>query len=432
MKTTPPQKPETVTVGGITAKISRSDSGGYESWIARYYVDGVRKALRATTLEDAKARAKDALRDVSSGAAHVKGKAFSPKETAAIEAALSKLTPTGVPLVEAVSTFAEAHRALAGAGTIAEAVQYFLADKERRALRPITVPELVAQFLAEKKAEKMSDLYMTDITRRLTKFAKAFSCEVATITTAEIADWLKSIKATGRNGNNYRNAVCTLLSHARERGHLIRDKKTEAELLKRFKEGSEEIGIYTPNEIRRLLGAADGKMRTCIAIGAFAGLRNMEIFRLDWQDINLEAGRIIVSADKAKTAQRRVVPILPNLKSWLELTEPDERKGRVSPTLKNLTNFSRAISTSCKAAGLEMVGNGLRHSFASYRLASVQSADQVALEMGNSPRKLFQHYRELVTETAAEKWFNVTIDTPIHGEADTPANVISIRKGQAA
>ena len=55
-----------------------------------------------------------------------------------------------------------------------------------------------------------------------------------------------------------------------------------------------------------------------------------------------------------------------------------------------------------------MVPNGLRHSYASYRLAAVKSADQVALEMGNSPRKLFANYRELVTEEDAQDWFDVS------------------------
>ena len=308
-------------------------------------------------------------------------------------------------------------------------MQYFIADKERRALKPVNVPDLVKTFLAEKEAEGVSQLYLNDITRRLDKFAETFKCPVANVKTGEIADWLKAIKATGRNGNNYRNAVCTLFSYARERGHLTREKKTEGELLKRFKETVEEVGIYTPKEIRRVLGAAAGPVRAAIAIGAFAGLRNEEIHRLQWSDINLDAGRIIVSADKAKTAQRRIVPILPNLKAWLEPLKQAE--GPVGPNVEHLTNFSRNISVACKAAGVGMVGNGLRHSFASYRLASVKSADQVALEMGNSPRKLFQHYRELVTAEAATAWFNVTLATPEAADEEVAENIIPM-KGRAA
>jgi hypothetical protein len=60
-----------------------------------------------------------------------------------------------------------------------------------------------------------------------------------------------------------------------------------------------------------------------------------------------------------------------------------------------------------KPWNVELVHNGLRHSFASYRLAIVQSAEQVSLEMGNSPRKLFTNYRQLATKSQAELWFSV-------------------------
>jgi hypothetical protein len=45
--------------------------------------------------------------------------------------------------------------------------------------------------------------------------------------------------------------------------------------------------------------------------------------------------------------------------------------------------------------------------FISYRIAIVQSADQVALEAGNSASIIFKHYRELTTPEVAEKWFSI-------------------------
>lgn len=419
-KAIPRKKCETISVGGILARVYRSNTGGYESWLVRYYVDGKAKSLRATSLEEAKKKAKQVLADVSSGSAHVMS--FSPREAANIAAAVEKLKVVGVPLLDAVTQFCDAHTTIGSEGTISEAARYFVADKERRKLKPIAVPDLVARFLHDKQ-EGFSSLYRDRIKSRLNKFAETFKCPIASVRTDEIAVWLNTINAKGRNGNNYRSDVCTLFSYARERGFLPRDKKTEVELLKRFKESVEDIGIYTPKEIRRLLGAASGPVQASIAIGAFAGLRNAEILRLDWRDVNLSAGRIVVSADKAKTAQRRIVPILPNLRSWLEPLA--QKEGSVSPPFKNLTNLSRSISSACKRAGLQMVENGLRHSFASYRLASVQSTDQVALEMGNSPKEIFRSYRELVTPESAAAWFNVTPETP-EAEGEMPENVISI------
>lgn len=49
----------------------------------------------------------------------------------------------------------------------------------------------------------------------------------------------------------------------------------------------------------------------------------------------------------------------------------------------------------------------LRHSYITYRIATVKSADQVALEAGNSPSIIFTNYRELATGEEADKWFGI-------------------------
>jgi len=51
--------------------------------------------------------------------------------------------------------------------------------------------------------------------------------------------------------------------------------------------------------------------------------------------------------------------------------------------------------------------NALRHSYISYRVALIQDVAQVALEAGNSPKMIFQHYRELVRPDAAKAWFSI-------------------------
>ena len=51
--------------------------------------------------------------------------------------------------------------------------------------------------------------------------------------------------------------------------------------------------------------------------------------------------------------------------------------------------------------------NALRHSFISYRVAESQDVAKVALEAGNSPQIIFEHYRELVRPAAAKEWFSI-------------------------
>jgi len=58
-------------------------------------------------------------------------------------------------------------------------------------------------------------------------------------------------------------------------------------------------------------------------------------------------------------------------------------------------------------AGIQWKHNALRHSFASYRLAQIQNANQVALETGHTVKVLFTNYRELVTPDEAKSWFEI-------------------------
>jgi integrase len=287
---------------------------------------------------------------------------------------------------------------------LADATAAFLRVADESKLPAMTVPSMVEKFIEAKTNEGLSAFYVGDIKHKLNRFARAFRGHIGSVRSEEITQWL-SKQGGGRNANNLRAAVATLFSFAREHGFLAREKRHAAELVRKVKERPSPIGIYSPDELTAIMKHAPSRLVAPLAIAAFAGLRITEIFRLEWREVSLERGHIVVEAAKAKTASRRIVPILPALAAWLKVRA--KKTGHVAPEYMNLENISRLFSGVCLDAGVTPQRNGFRHSFASYRLASVKSADQVALEMGNSPRKLFSNYRELVTEQDAERWFSV-------------------------
>ena len=146
-----------------------------------------------------------------------------------------------------------------------------------------------------------------------------------------------------------------------------------------------------------------------MAIGGFAGLRRAEILRLTWADVwRIKGdeinphGYIEVGAGKAKTRQRRLVPIQPALAAWIA---PFQRaKGHVweGKDTDQRNQFER-LKSACNISG----SNLLRHSYASYRLAAIADAARVALEMGNSQEKLFCNYNKLVSPKQAKEWFRI-------------------------
>jgi integrase len=392
--------------------------GEYQSFLVSYYSGGRRIQERAKTLEAAKAKAKAAIKQITEGSGRLV--ALTAVEVADYVAAVRTLRPLGnVSLSDIAAEYIAAAELMPKGAKLRDAASdYAKAHKRKSDLAAVSVAELKDKFLAAKEAEELSDRYIEDATSRLTKFAGAFRCNIASVTAAQITTWLDGIKARGRTRNNYRNAIIALFRYARSQNYLPRNEVTEAELVPAVKAKPSAIGIYAPDELATMLPIISKDLLPSVAIAALAGVRSQEILRLNWEDIRYKQGDIVVAADKAKTASRRLVPLLPALRAWLEACDKDKKKsGPIVTGFAQPQSWNRAVSrdiarynAKAKAAGrpeIPRIHNGLRHSFASYRLAIQKDAAAVALEMGNSPRKLFENYRELVTPAEAKKWFAV-------------------------
>ena len=405
---------EIVEGKGIKILIYDSPVRGLESYQLAFYKAGKRDRERVNSLEAARKRAKELIEELAQGVAHVA--AFTPKQTASINEAVEILQPTRVTLTEAARQFAEAYTLLDGRGTIDEAVRFFLAERKKAQLPAIKVAALVELFLKSVKDQEKSRRYTLDMQARLHKAAESFTGYVADIQATDINRWLQDMKhASGRTKNNYRASLATLLSFARQEGYLPRGVQTEAEFSKRYNGKGGEIGIYTPEKLKALLFHIEPRLLPAVAIGAFAGLRTAEIVRLEWPEVRFAQNVIEIKAAKSKTASRRLAPILPVLAEWLAPLRKDS--GRVLVGVLDefamATQFKKAVDAIVDGKGkpmVKIVHNGLRHSFITYRMAVLKNAAEVALEAGNSPRMIFEHYRELATTAEAEGWFGIRPD----------------------
>ena len=282
--------------------------------------------------------------------------------------------------------------------TIADAVQHYVAYLKANE-RSCTAVQLVKELLAAKKADGVSERHLRDIRYRLGAFAEKFDGRmVATITSKEIDDWLRSLPVASVTRNHYRGLAVLAFNFAARNGYAV---SNPAEDAAKARVVGEAPGILTPTEAARLLEAATPDILPYLAIGLFAGLRRAELERLDWSEIDFDSGLIEVTAQKAKTARRRHVPMQPNLRHWLLPLR--KHKGNVTPVL----GFRESFELAREAAGIsEWPENALRHSFASYHLAHFKNAATLALEMGHTNSgMIFNHYRELVKPKDAERYW---------------------------
>jgi integrase len=284
--------------------------------------------------------------------------------------------------------------------TITDAVQHYLAHL-KASEKSCTAVQLVKELVAAKENDGASQRHLDDLRSRLNIFADKFDGQpVATITSAKIDDWLRSLPVSAVTRNHYRRLIVLALNFAVQRGYA---KENAAERTAKAKERGGDIGILAVTEAARLLESATPEVLPYIAIGLFAGLRRSEIERLDWSEIDFDSGLIQVTARNSKTAQRRFVTMQPNLREWLLPLR--QHKGNVTPTL----GFRQSFEQARQAAGIkEWPENGLRHSFASYHLAHFQNAASTALELGHHDSRItFAHYRELVKPRDAEQYWKI-------------------------
>jgi len=412
--------PMLVSVGGVTAKIYRSDSGGYASWLVRYYVDGKPVSRRATSLEDARSKAKTALKSVSSGAAHVE--TLTPKETATVAAAVAKLREVGVPLIEAVSDFVAARKVLPRTWTVADAARGFVAyqaedQKRSRGPAPVKFRDAVAKFHERNTRRGLSEGYKSDCRKHLTLIGKTFdNAIIQTIKQPELTSCLEaSTRGGARRFNNLRCTLNALFGFCQKEGILPRDRMHEAALVEKKNEGLiESIAVYTPDEMRVILANLGEDLLPWAVLGGFAGLRVSEIHRLRWENIRLDAGVIALDKSLTKTKRRRVIPIGESLCAWIELITDQKKKTGLLYDMPYKTyedHLHKGWRKMVDKRGKPLVpkrGNAFRHSYGTYRFSILQDEYKVSAEMGNSPAQLRQHYAELCLPADAKAWFAIT------------------------
>lgn len=293
-----------------------------------------------------------------------------------------------------------------------EAVQMLLPTLA--ALRAtVPVDKAVAEMLKAQRGDGASRRHVSDLSSRLGQLERAFPGRgLATFTPLELDTWLRELPVANLTRNNFRRVVGSLFAFGMARGWCLENPVVK---VGKAKVPASKIGILTPEQAETLLSHAPVDCVAALAIGAFAGLRRAELERLDWREVRLGKGLVEVTADKAKTARRRFVPIRENLAAWLAPFVCGE--GPVCPV-----NWRKRFDAAREAAGLagnKWPDNGLRHSFASYHAGHFQDAGKLAAEMGHtSPAIVFQHYRELVEPDAAARYWNIR---PV-----SPHNVVSM------
>lgn len=208
--------------------------------------------------------------------------------------------------------------------------------------------------------------------------------------------------------NNVLTVLRRMLVVARKRGHI--ESVPDFEWLKSDKPDFDFLDF---EEAKRLVAAADGEWRTMILVALRTGMRIGELLALQWQDVDLVAGRINVCRNVVwghigtpKSGKSREIPLsndaLIALKSHRHLRGPlvfcDEGGHMLTEG-----EVKHPLWRACKRAGLRSITwHVCRHSFASHLVMRGVPVKVVQELMGHSSILMTMRYAHLAPEIARD------------------------------
>ena len=265
--------------------------------------------------------------------------------------------------------------------------------------------DFVETFLAARRdscGSRTVATYRSELKPALAEFGDV---AINRIHQSDLEEWVPDLDYAARTRANILDTLTTLFNDAVRKELLARN---PALFVPRPKPDPAPPGILIPAQAERLLQAARSlrpRLVHAVALALFAGLRRSELCALTGVHLILEENLIEVPAQVAKTRQRRLVTIRPNLARWLAGAPRDHTSlaGTLCPDV-----FGEWLHELAAEAGIRpWPHNAMRHSFASYLYALTQNENQVAAEMGNSPNVVIKHYRAVVRPAAAQAYFGL-------------------------
>jgi integrase len=128
-----------------------------------------------------------------------------------------------------------------------------------------------------------------------------------------------------------------------------------------------------------------------------------------------------VGAEVAKLRRQRHVTITDTAAVWLS---PIVKK---SGPIVDPENFRKRFDDWRTAAGIKRwPNNALRHTFGSIHLATFKDEVRTAHEMGNSPSMTHRHYKALLTEASAARYWG------LRREADARKKIVPMKQAATA
>ena len=226
----------------------------------------------------------------------------------------------------------------AKAGTLTEQTAKKLIGEilERTTSEPLhsyKAGEWLAQWLAAKervRAGKTGERYRQVIRDFTTSLGNRANLPLASITPKDVLAYRDASTEAGKMGRTANlsvKVVSAAFNAALRQGYITNNPCTALESLP---VETEEKGTFTPEQVTRLVKAADGDWKGAILLAYLTGARLRDVANIRWQSVDFK--RQILTFTASKTKKPIVIPLHPELEAHL-LKSPGIGTAFVFPSL---------------------------------------------------------------------------------------------------
>lgn len=262
------------------------------------------------------------------------------------------------------------------------------------------IGEAIDCLLAAKTAANFRAGYLTSLRQYLRAFARGREdWPLQAFSPCTLEEWFAGRKEAPSTRKSNLGRLASLFSFAVRRGWTL---KNPCKALDSIRLDASPPRILTVAESRQLLAhcrVSTPKLLRWTLLGLFCGLRPEEAEKAASEAVNITDKFVRVDSKTTKVRERRIVTIPDCAAEWLRLAnqEPLSRstRRRWQKKLRTLMGW--------KAWPQDV----LRHTAASYLLASGLNSHEVSDRLGNSPSVLKGHYKELASGSAAVEFFSL-------------------------
>jgi integrase len=279
-------------------------------------------------------------------------------------------------------------------------------EPEREQPLAVAVAEYFAAKGKEQERTLISGCQLESIRKELAVLLRRFGgMTAAQLNPTQLTAYCERGRPSLKTYNNRRGILSTFFKFAFQKDWVAKNpiEKVPHHRISHRRGSAETLTAEQAEELMAFVeGHEGGRLVPFFALCLFAGIRpcvrNGEILKLPAKDVRLDVGVIHVEPEVAKTREKRMVTIQPNLAVWL-CAYPLERFP-IAPA--NLQHLRAVVATK-----FNLSHDVMRHTFISMFVAKFRSLGEAALQAGNSEGIIRKHYLNLKNAAEAEAFFGI-------------------------